>query len=210
MSRSPGGESKLSDVIPDAAYLSTKYDVYLEGEGDDRNDSEDQASMASRLSEIAQNQEFAARTERLVAALDEKNRELEKMSILIETIQPIPGMDPEKYLHLVSGDEDAPDFRDAKIVSLAKKCRNLTDNLRRERTELDKVKRAKVDLEQKCVALEEKVSGAVAESSRAQARREASSSSGSGGGGSGDSDSSSINPQKLKKEAQVASKQVED
>jgi hypothetical protein len=86
------------------------------------------------LKEISANQEFVKRTESLIKKLEEKNRELEKYAILVESLEPIPGMDPRKYLDILAGNEDAPDIRDAKIVSLAKKCRNLTLSLGKEKT----------------------------------------------------------------------------
>jgi hypothetical protein len=106
------------------------------------------------MAEIVKNQEFARRTEKLVAALDEKNRELEKLAVVMESISPLPGMDPEKYLMLAAGGEEAPDFRDGKIVALAKKTRKLTEALRKEKSMATKLMRENESLEKKCAQLE--------------------------------------------------------
>jgi len=65
--------------------------------------------------------------ESMIQLLKDKCREVEKLKVLIESLEPIPGMDPEKYNQFVfNGIDDAFDFRDTKIISLAKKVRNLS------------------------------------------------------------------------------------
>ena len=153
--------TKMTGAIPDASYLGEKYDVVVEGVND--SPQKDEVSMEVRMAEIAQNQEFARRTEKLVAALDEKNRELEKLAVVVESITPLPGMDPEKYLLLASGDEDAPDFRDGKIVALAKKTRKLTEALRKEKGLATKLMRENESLEKRCAQIEEDKATVVAQ-----------------------------------------------
>lgn len=156
--RSPGKagspvKGAVADVIPDAKFLSEKYDVVVEGVND--SPVKDEKSQEERLVEISRNQEFARRTEKLVAALDEKNRELEKLAVVVESITPLPGMDPEKYFILAAGGEEAPDFRDGKIVALAKKTRKLTEALRKEKALATKLMRENETLEKRCSLLEE-------------------------------------------------------
>jgi chromosome segregation ATPase len=60
--------------------------------------------------------------------LEEKQREIDRLQILIEAMSPIPGYDYEKLRRIMveKVDEIDIDHRDSKIVSLAKKCRGLT------------------------------------------------------------------------------------
>lgn len=62
--------------------------------------------------------------------LHEKSREVEKLNVLLEACEPLPGMSIDKYKKFVlTGIDDALDFRDSKIISLAKKIRNLNMKL---------------------------------------------------------------------------------
>jgi hypothetical protein len=89
-------------------------------------------------SEIRQNSDLTEKTETLFRKLQKKDQEIEKLCILLETLEPIPGINVESMRkHLESTPEDGADFRDAKIVSLAKKNRNLTVILNKERASSD-------------------------------------------------------------------------
>mmetsp|Transcript_27819 Transcript_27819/g.26639 ORF Transcript_27819/g.26639 Transcript_27819/m.26639 type:complete len:434 (-) Transcript_27819:338-1639(-) len=89
-------------------------------------------------SEIRQNSDLTEKTETLFRKLQKKDHEIEKLCILLETLEPIPGINVESMRkHLESTPEDGADFRDAKIVSLAKKNRNLTVILNKERASSD-------------------------------------------------------------------------
>ena len=65
--------------------------------------------------------------------LHEKTKEIERLSILLETLVPIPGLEPEKIRRVIEGDSSGVDYRDSKIVALAKKCRRLQVALNKER-----------------------------------------------------------------------------
>lgn len=60
--------------------------------------------------------------------LDEKQREVDKLNALMEAIAPIPGFDIDMYKRLIlaQADHSEVDYRDKKIVDLAKKVRNIT------------------------------------------------------------------------------------
>jgi len=151
---SPSSKARLNEVIPDAQYLGQKYDVFVEGAVSPSQEDQERA-IEQQMAEISRNQEFARRTESLITALDEKNRQLEEMAVLVESITPLPGMDPEKYLTLMADPENAPDFRDGKIVSLAKKSRNLTEALRKEKNKSAKLSRENDALEKRLAQAEE-------------------------------------------------------
>lgn len=96
----------------------------------------------------------------LNARLDEKTRECEKLNVLMESVAPIPGFDYDKYRKLVlnPSDEIHVDYRDSKIVSLAKKSRNLTMLLNKEKAENDSLKHSLYELNNLCVSLRDELS----------------------------------------------------
>lgn len=70
----------------------------------------------------------------LVAQMDEKNSEIDRLTDLIAAIEPIPGMEPEKFLDIMQGGELVDqDPRDVKIVQLAKAKRNMNLALQKEK-----------------------------------------------------------------------------
>ena len=77
--------------------------------------------------------DFIGESDRLVQKLHEKTKEIERLSILLETLVPIPGLEPEKIRRVIEGDSSGVDYRDSKIVALAKKCRRLQVSLNKER-----------------------------------------------------------------------------
>ena len=74
--------------------------------------------------------------------LDEKQREIEKLHSVIEATAPIPGFDLDMYkrLILVQADHHDVDYRDKKIVDLAKKVRNVQLQLTKYQTENEHLK----------------------------------------------------------------------
>jgi hypothetical protein len=58
-----------------------------------------------------------------IEKLDEKQREIEKLHAVIEATAPIPGFDLDMYKRLIlaQADHSEVDYRDKKIVDLAKK-----------------------------------------------------------------------------------------
>ena len=91
-------------------------------------DSLDGDEKASNL--VNAEDEQVENKEQFKQLLQSKNKEIEKLKVLIEALEPIPGLDPNKYKEFVVSDiDDAFDFRDSKITSLAKKIRNLTMKL---------------------------------------------------------------------------------
>jgi hypothetical protein len=82
------------------------------------------------------NANFKHQSEKLVQKLNEKSKEIENLCILLESLTPVPGLHPEKFMKLiVEGDTSDIDYRDSKIVELAKKCRRLQVALNKERSE---------------------------------------------------------------------------
>lgn len=100
--------------------------------------------------------------ESLLFEVEEKNREIEKLNVLLESIAPIPGFDYEKLRKMVLmpniKHDDYIDYRDTKIVSLAKKSRNLTVQLNKERAENDSLQRQVDNLQLSCENLKQEIS----------------------------------------------------
>jgi len=146
-----GGKGSSSVSFPDASELAQKYNVSEEREeeaGRKEGSAEFERNMSLQL-------EFAQKQQVLVQKLDAKNREVERLCVLLEAIDPIPGMDAEKLKRILDNpDNDVVDFRDSKIVALAKKCRKLQLAVTKERTQnetlatrLDDQKRATEQLQ---------------------------------------------------------------
>ena len=82
--------------------------------------------------------ELIDRTEALIKKLAKKDQEIENLCVLLECLEPIPGISAESIRkHLDNSSEDDADFRDSKIVALAKKNRNLMVSLNKERASAD-------------------------------------------------------------------------
>lgn len=77
----------------------------------------------------------------MLLKLEEKNRKIEQLCVMLEALEPSPGVDPEKIRRaMVDGTEaEGVDFRDGKIVALAKKSHRLTMQLNKEKSVSDKL-----------------------------------------------------------------------
>ena len=97
---------------PDAEAVASKYGV--------TEDKDNSGSTQSGLS-LEQQMELARQQQAIVQKLENKNREVERLCTLLEAVEPIPGMDPVKYQRIIDNpNADNVDFRDSKIVDLAK------------------------------------------------------------------------------------------
>ena len=195
--------------LPDAEFLSSKYNISIEDDGSPKK--ERSPSKEQMLNEVAKNQEFAQRTERLIAALDQKNKELEKYAVLVESTSIVPGMDLEKYQALIASDEDAPDPRDHKIISLAKKVRNLSDNLRREKNAKSNSDRKNIELERKCNLLETQIDDINTMNNKNKlSKNNNTNSNNNNNNNNNDDNSMKENSKSLKREINILQKQNED
>jgi hypothetical protein len=102
---------------------------------------------------LTDNTELVSKSNELHKKLDQKNRDIEKLCCLLEALEPSPGMDIGKYKSLIESKVENDinvDARDAKIVALAKKSRNLTVSLNKEKG-LNESKNSLIEeLENKC------------------------------------------------------------
>ena len=120
------------DYFPELDELSQKYGVHIPGS------SCAIANDSYVLCNIKEGSDLIDRTEILIKKLAKKDQEIEKLCVLLETLEPIPGISVDSMRKRLDGhEEDGADFRDSKIVSLAKKNRNLTVMLNKERASAD-------------------------------------------------------------------------
>lgn len=122
------------DIFPNAEELHEKYGAeFLKS-----SIASATGSYQQKCTENSPGSELIDRTEGLINKLARKDLEIEKLCILLESLEPIPGLSVDsmrKYLD--SNVDDGADFRNAKIVALAKKNRNLTVMLNKERASAD-------------------------------------------------------------------------
>lgn len=194
--------------------LAKKYDLEIDSYDDNSfeviNEEEAAKKKELEMAQVTEGLELAERTQGLISKLDEKNREIERLCVLLEALEPVPGIDAEKVLNLYDKNNDLiADYRDTKIVSLAKKSRNLTVALNKEKTTTMSLKSKTDELQRKSEKLSKELEflsspaarAAALKSSRAAA---ANSSSGAPGG----PDAPTI--ESVKKDLHGAQKQVED
>jgi hypothetical protein len=86
--------------------------------------------------QILQQLEFTQKHQALLHKVEAKNMEVERMCVLLEALEPVPGMDAAKYKRLIDNPDssDHVDIRDSKIVTLAKKVRKVQMSLNKERS----------------------------------------------------------------------------
>lgn len=155
--------------LPDADELARKYGVEAEEAfGNSGRVGSGNNDMGLTL---AQQMEFVQKQQQLVQKLESKNQEIDRLCTLLEALEPGPGMDPEKYRRLLENpNADIVDFRDAKIVDLAKKSRKLQMLLTKERSLNDekesKLTEAKQTIEKLRKELENTVPTMASSSSR--------------------------------------------
>lgn len=177
------------DGIPSPSQLAKKYQVEEEKYNSDTDDDTPAApeKPVFTIADLSGGAELAQRAEGLIAKVDEKNREIERLCFLLEALEPVPGLDAEKFLKLYDDNSDLiADYRDTKIVSLAKKCRKLTVALNKERSFAATSKERIDDLTKQNERLQKELDLVSSPAARAAAARSARSDQSSSGGSGSD------------------------
>jgi hypothetical protein len=153
--RNGDGPSEVRNY-PKPSALASKYGVDAMGEDSDDDDfnfdeedetTEEVANLPQppiEKGEEGVGQEFgqlaamAAENLELRSELDERKTQVRKLGVMLEALEPAPGLDAEKLLDCLEGSDGPMDPRDVKIVQLAKKSRNLVmeNNKLREKAKL--------------------------------------------------------------------------
>lgn len=91
--------------------------------------------------------------------LDEKNRKIDHLCVLLEALEPVPGVDSSRLQALATDkiQDDMVDLRDAKIVSLAKKSHNLQMVINKERAKNDRLQHDYDDLRKRQELLQQEL-----------------------------------------------------
>lgn len=112
---------------------------------------------------LEENSELMEKVNGLVKKVNDKNKEIERLCVMLESLEPVPGLDVDKYRRLIENANDDSsgllnvDYRDTKIVSLAKKVRTLTMNLNKERSLSESRVTQIEELEHKIARLEKEI-----------------------------------------------------
>lgn len=102
----------------------------------------------------------------MLRKLEEKNRKIDQLCVLLEALEPAPGVDPERIQKLMDeGIDENVDFRDSKIVSLAKKSHRLTQQLNKEKSVTDKLNQQVLELQKTVGSLTQELQAVKASSS---------------------------------------------
>ena len=165
-------------------------------------------SSKSMIEEIENGTALIDRTEALIRKLNKKDQEIEKLCVLLDAMEPVPGLDAEKFQKLLDGDEDA-DFRDAKIVALAKKNRRLTLELQKARISAESRALQVQELAENVQKLESAGAAAMAAKSTAKTAR-GSRLTGGGDDAGNDEASSADKLNSLRKELASVMKSMDD
>jgi len=191
------------DGLPDPKDIASKYDIdYKDVYSDDDSLDDTQRDTDTHRGdsqEIIDHQMHNNRVDELVLKLDAKNREIERLCVLLEAVSVVPGADPGKYIDIIDnkGDDTLVDYRDTKIVTLAKKCRNLTVALNKERAASRNAKDKLITLQDEVERLKRELELVSSPAARAAARGE--------GKSGGDPD-----VRDLRRELNQANKQMEE
>lgn len=121
----------LKSLSPTASSIAVRYDVAEEQNHSSHSIIRDDGGQKGLIDENVT----------LRRKVDEKNKKIMNLCVLLEAMEPLPDMNPEKLKRIIDGDVDGNvDYRDSKIVSLAKKSHNLTMLLNKERCDHEDLK----------------------------------------------------------------------
>lgn len=93
--------------MPDPKDLAEKYELDYDPSDDERQDTKQSAddsydeNIISR--EIAMQTMTNDKIDSLISKLDSKNREIERLCVLLEAVSVVPGADPGKFIDIIDG-----------------------------------------------------------------------------------------------------------
>lgn len=132
--------SPLKD-FPNIENLAMKYGV-TSGTTSVNDENGNNASNNNPSTQLAESSLILAREKEIEyqQKIEQKNKRIEQLCIMLEALEITPGVDPQKIQKLINeGLDENADFRDSKIVSLAKKSHKLTMQLNKEKSVNDKL-----------------------------------------------------------------------
>lgn len=140
--------------LPDPNDIAQRY-----GLPPDNTDEADNAALAIAQEHSSKIAEYDAIVSAMRQKVDEKNRKIEQLCVLLEALEPVPGVDPTRVQAIVTQrvGEDEIDLRDGKIVSLAKKSHRLTQQLNKEKATNDRLTQDLEEYRRRCDVLTQEV-----------------------------------------------------
>jgi chromosome segregation ATPase len=153
-------------AMPDVITLGAKYDLHIaeksEEKEEERDAELDSAMRDALIANIESSSGLVNQNQKLLDQITAKNREIENLRALIEACELPPGMSAEKLQRILVSGDDTCDYRDAKIVALAKKVRGLTVSLNKSRASLEASEGHIVELQRKSDSLQHELSAVLA------------------------------------------------
>jgi predicted nuclease with TOPRIM domain len=159
--------------MPDVTSIGAKYDVHVNDKDADVGaavelDSDTQKAV---IASIGNSSGLVSQNRQLVDQITAKNKENEKLRVLLEACELPPGTSVEKFQRILVSGDDACDYRDAKIVSLAKKVRGLTVSLNKSRASSETYEVHILELQRKSEGLQRELSAVLASRQHASSGR---------------------------------------
>eukprot|EP01033_Poteriospumella_lacustris_P011763 gene11763-8380_t len=134
--------------LPDPGALAAKYGI---PDPDAANSNNINSSNSAANDQSATIAEYEAIISTMRSKVEEKNRKIEQLCVMMEALEPVPGVDPARVQAILNDRlaEDEIDLRDGKIVALAKKSHRLTMQLNKEKATNDRLSQDIVELKRK-------------------------------------------------------------
>lgn len=139
--------------LPDPAALAAKYGI---PDADAANSNNNSSAANDQSATIT---EYEAIISTMRTKVEEKNRKIEQLCVMMEALEPVPGVDPARVQAILNDRlaEDEIDLRDGKIVALAKKSHRLTMQLNKEKATNDRLSQDIVELKRKNDTLQQEI-----------------------------------------------------
>lgn len=134
--------------LPDPGALAAKYGIPDPDAANSNNNNSNNSAANDQSATIA---EYEAIISTMRSKVEEKNRKIEQLCVMMEALEPVPGVDPARVQAILNDRlaEDEIDLRDGKIVALAKKSHRLTMQLNKEKATNDRLSQDIVELKRK-------------------------------------------------------------
>jgi chromosome segregation ATPase len=144
--------------MPDPKVIGDQYDIIIEDNDYDRQLKEEEERKSQAIFDaIHDHSSLISQQEMLQLQLMKKNKEIERLMMLLDTCEPVPGLSAEKFSKLLAGSDENVDYRDSKIVDLAKKVRRLTVSINKEKQQNEASQLTISELTTKCDRLQREI-----------------------------------------------------
>jgi chromosome segregation ATPase len=155
---SKGSPGRGGYVMPNPRVIGEQYDIVIEDDVYEQMQKMEEARKEQAVFDAIHDQaSFVEQQEALQHQLLKKNREIERLMVLLDACEPVPGLSAEKFSKLLANTEENVDYRDSKIVDLAKKVRRLTVSINKEKQQNEAGQLTISELTTKCDRLQREI-----------------------------------------------------